>query len=133
MCTICILFSNLTIQEHRVCVKGPHQTIQRLQEFYLAGTPPPVLKFLDPPLLLLHQYYFFHQSLLSLHIFICLFTTFLKPPSPNNIHACRVCFWPLQKCQFVKMLRKSQREGKITSWKGILLKEEEKITQILFT
>ena len=43
------IFPLLSLQNHRTYVKG-HQIILRPQEFVSAGTAPPVLKFLDPPL-----------------------------------------------------------------------------------
>ena len=49
MLTICTLISTLTTK-HRVCVKGASKQSPKPQEFYRAGTAPPVLKFLDPPL-----------------------------------------------------------------------------------
>ena len=40
-CVQYVFYSLIWLQEHRVCVKGPHQTIPRPQEFYLAMTAPP--------------------------------------------------------------------------------------------
>ena len=51
-CLQCVFYSLLSLQKHRVCVKGHLQT--------RAGTPPPpVLKFLDPPLIAATLCFFF--------------------------------------------------------------------------
>ena len=47
-CLQYVFYALLSLQKHRVCVKG-HQKIFTPQKLYRAGTAPPVLKFLDPP------------------------------------------------------------------------------------
>ena len=49
-CLQYLFYSLLSLQKHRVCVKG-HQNALRPKKNYTApGLRPPVLKFLDPPL-----------------------------------------------------------------------------------
>ena len=53
-CLQYVFYSLLTLQKHRVCVKGHIKRIFRPQKLYRAGTArsPRALKFLDPPLTL---------------------------------------------------------------------------------
>ena len=44
-----VFYYILSLQKHRVCVKGT-KTISRHQKLYAPGPRPPVYKFLDPPL-----------------------------------------------------------------------------------
>ena len=49
-CLNYVFYSLLLLQTYRVCLKG-HQNKPHTLKFYRAGTaPPPILKFLDPPM-----------------------------------------------------------------------------------
>ena len=57
----------VSLRKERVYVKG-HQNIPQTQKFYRAGTAPPVLIFLDPPLVMFFLYIHIHEHHVQIEI-----------------------------------------------------------------